>query len=144
MRRPILLVEDNEDDVFFMQQVKRTIGLPHPMHVLEHGRKAIAYLKGDGEFQDREKFPMPVLVLLDLKLPYVPGLDVLKWIREEFESKLLVIVLTASSEISDIDAAYRLGANSYLIKPGNIDALKEMMQTLCDYWLRHNRPPSGG
>jgi len=140
--RTILLVEDNEDDVFFMHQAKTEAGITNPMHVAEDGRQAIDYLEGRGKFANRAKYPLPFLVLLDLKLPLVLGLDVLKWIRERSELKtILVVVLTSSREARDIDAAYRLGANSYLVKPPTAQMLTELVKSIGDYWMVRNEPP---
>lgn len=142
MKSPILLVEDNSDDVFLLQQAGRKAGIDHPMQVAEHGRRAIEYLSGDGDFSNREKYPLPALVLLDLQLPYVTGLEVLRWIRERSEHRtLLVVVLTSSNQLSDVDAAYKLGANSFLVKPGRLDGLQSLFKALAEYWLHHNHPP---
>ncbi|MDB6123719.1 MAG: two-component system response regulator [Pedosphaera sp.] len=140
--RTILLVEDNEDDVFFMEQAKGRAGIQNPMQVAHNGQEAIDYLQGAGKYTDRSQFPLPFLILLDLKLPLVMGLDVLKWIRErpEFET-VLVVVLTSSREDRDIDTAYRIGANSYLVKPPTAQKLTELVKCLGDYWIRQNEPP---
>ena len=86
---------------------------------------------------------MPCLVLLDLKLPYVMGLEVLKWIREQPGPALVVVVLTSSGQDADIAAAYRLGANAYLIKPSEASKLDDMVKALKDFWLTHNTAPQG-
>ena len=140
--RTILLVEDNEDDVFFMHQARTDAGISNPMHVAEDGRQALDYLEGTGKYANREQFPVPFLVLLDLKLPLVPGLNVLKWIRERPELKtMLVVILTSSRESRDIDTAYRLGANSYLVKPPTSQMLTELVKSIGDYWMIKNEPP---
>jgi CheY-like chemotaxis protein len=140
--KTVLLVEDTEDDVFFLKRALREAKLDHPLQVVNDGKKAIDYLAGTGEFADREKYPLPFLVLLDLKLPYVMGLEVLKWIRDqpEFES-ILVVVLTSSQEDKDIRETYRLRGNSYLIKPPNRAKLLELVKSLGDYWFQHNQTP---
>jgi CheY-like chemotaxis protein len=143
MNRHILLVEDNEDDAFLMCQAKSKAGIPNPMHIARDGRRAIAYLKGEDEFHDRIKFPLPTLILLDLKLPYVTGHEVLQWIRtQSLVPTSLVVVLTASKDASDIEAAYRAGANSYLVKPSCLDALRDLVISTMDYWLARNEPPT--
>ena len=141
--KTVLLVEDTEDDVFFLKRALREANLNHPLHVVNDGKKAIDYMAGAGEYADREKYPLPFLVLLDLKLPYVMGLDVLKWIRNrpEFES-ILVVVLTSSQEDKDIRETYRLRGNSYLIKPPNRAKLLELVKSLGDYWFQHNQTPA--
>ena len=141
--RTILLVEDNEDDVFFMERAKISVGIQNPMQVARNGQEALDYLQGAGPYADRKQFPLPFLVLLDLKLPFVLGLDVLKWIRERAELKtILVVILTSSREDRDIDTAYRLGANSYLVKPPTPEMLIEIVKSLGDYWVAKNAPPT--
>ena len=137
--RTLMLVEDSEDDVFFMKRAMRSAGISNPVQILEDGEKAVAYLEGAGEYHDREKYPLPSLILLDLKLPLKNGLEVLKWIRsrEELET-IIVIVLTSSKEDSDLDHAYRLGANSYLVKPPTAEKLVELAKALKLYWLCFN------
>ena len=143
MTRTILLVEDNEDDVFLMQQSIKKAGISNPVQIVEDGQDVLNYLQGLAKFRDRPKFPLPFLILLDLKLPLMSGLEVLGWIRERPEFKtILVVVLTASSEGRDVDTAYRLGANSYLVKPPGVEELDEMTRSLGDYWIRRNVPPT--
>lgn len=136
---PILLIEDNEDDVFFMRRAFKSAGIENQLLVVMDGQQAIDYLGGKEEFCDRTRFPLPVLVLLDLKLPHKSGHEVLSWIREQpdFET-LIVIVLTTSRETSDIEKAYRLGANAYLVKPPGAPELIEIVTSLKQFWLRHN------
>ena len=142
MNRTILLVEDDENDVFFFKRAAKLAGMMNPLHVAPDGRQAIAYLQGTGDFVDRTEFPLPGLVLLDLKLPYVMGLDVLKWIRAQPEFQtIIVIVFTSSKMAPDIDAAYRLGANSYVTQPVSPERLQAMLVVIKQYWLDLNEPP---
>ena len=115
--RTILQVEDDPNDVFLLQHAMKKVGLLNPIQVATDGQQAIDYLKGAGKFAEREEFPLPCLVLLDLKLPHVMGLNVLKWIRQQPGAPLVVVMLTASGEDADIATAYRLGANAFLTKP---------------------------
>lgn len=138
----ILQVEDDPNDVFLLQHAMTKAGVTNPVQVVTDGRQAIDYLKGAGKFADREKFPFPCLVLLDLKLPYVMGLDVLKWIRKGPGPALIVLMLTASGEEADIVAAYRRGANGFLVKPSEASKLQEMAKAIKDFWLTHNTLPS--
>src|SRR5438874_11736293 len=112
--KPILQVEDDYNDVVLLQHAMKDAGVANPIQVANDGREAIDYLQGAGKFSDREQFPMPCLVLLDLKLPYVMGLDVLKWIRQKIGTELVVVILSASAENADIAAAYYLGADASL------------------------------
>jgi CheY-like chemotaxis protein len=141
--KTILHVEDDSNDVFFFRRAMNKNGVLNPVQVVSDGRQAIDYLQGAGKFADREKFPLPGLVLLDLKLPYVMGLDVLRWIRQQCGSELIVLLLTASSEEADIAAAYRLGANGFLVKPSDASELEDMVKGIHQFWLVHNTSPGG-
>src|SRR5689334_6700769 len=141
MIRTILLVEDDKNDVFFMQQAMKTAGVLNPIRIASDGQQAIDYFKGAGKFANREEFPLPGLVLLDLKLPYVMGLDVLKWIRQQSEVAVIVVILSSSEEQDDIATAYRLGANGYLVKPSEAGRLLNMVKSIKDFWLTQNTPP---
>jgi len=140
----VLLVEDDENDVFFMQRAFREADIITPLHIAKDGREAIDYLSGNGKFADREKWPLPCLILMDLKLPYVLGLDVIKWLRSEpaFKS-IIVVVLTSSKQDADIEKAYALGANSYLVKPPDVQQLVAMVKRIKEYWIEMNQigPP---
>ena len=142
MTNTILQVEDDPNDVFFFQHAMTEVGVTNPIQVATNGQQAIDYLKGAGKFADRKTFPLPCLVLLDLKLPHVMGLDVLKWIREQPGGYArIVVILSASGEECDVAAAYRLGANGYLIKPPEVDKLQDMARAIKDFWLTQNTPP---
>src|ERR1051325_2718292 len=106
MERPILLVEDDPNDVFFLQQAMQKAGVLNPIQLASDGQESIDYFKGTGNFANREEFPLPYLVLLDLKLPQVMGLDVLKWLRQQPGVAAIVIILTSSREEADIATAY--------------------------------------
>ncbi len=142
MNKTVLLVKDSEDDVFFVRRAMQLAGRSPSLQVARDGQIAIDYLSGKGEYADRALFPMPDLVLLDLKLPRVLGLDVLKWIRSRLDFKLLpVVILTNSGERTDWERGYRLGANSYMVKPSTNEELRRLVQCLSDYWLRYNLLP---
>jgi CheY-like chemotaxis protein len=143
MTQPILLVEDDENDVLFMKIAMEESGISNILQVAEDGQQALEYLEGAGKYADRQKYPLPCLLLLDLKLPYVPGLEVLRKIRGDCPfRKTIVLVLTSSREESDIEQAYSLGANAYLLKPPSIDRLNVLMRAVKDFWLSFNMPPS--
>jgi CheY-like chemotaxis protein len=138
--RALLLVEDNEDDVFLMKRALQSAHVVNPLYVVEDGQEAVDYLGGNGKFADREQYPLPAVVFLDLKLPFISGHDVLAWIRrqKEFES-LVVIVLTSSNEASDLSRCYSLGANSYLVKPPTPEQLDDLAKAFKWYWLEYNQ-----
>jgi CheY-like chemotaxis protein len=136
----ILLVEDNEDDVFLMKRALKSAGIINPLSVAEDGQQAIDYLAGAGSFGDRVAHPIPAIVFLDLKLPLKRGLDVLAWIREQPTLEgMVVVVLTSSSEPSDLKEAYRLGANSYVVKPPTAGQLLDLAKAFKWYWLEFNQ-----
>ncbi len=108
-----LVVEDNKDDVLLLRRAFLKAKVLNPVHIAIDGEEAIAYLSGTGKYANRVEFPLPSLVLLDIKMPRVGGLEVLRWIRTQPGfSSLRVIMLTSSDEIRDVNAAYQLGANS--------------------------------
>lgn len=114
----ILLVEDNEDDVLLIRRAFERGLVGNPLESVRGGSEAIAYLNGDSPYWDRVKYPLPSLVLLDIKMPGADGFDVLRWIRRQPQfTRLCVVMLTSSDEIRDVNLAYKLGANSFLVKP---------------------------
>ena len=142
MNRTILLVEDSEDDVFFMKRAFKNTGISNPVQVVTDGQAALDYLSGQSAFADRYQFPLPSLVLLDLRLPLVPGMDVLKWIRSESQlTGLPVIVLTSSKHETDVTNAYALGASAFLVKPSDSKELVSMVKAIGEFWLNHNQAP---
>jgi CheY-like chemotaxis protein len=139
MTETILLVEDSEDDVFFMERAIKLTGEKINLRVAKDGQAAVDYLSGVRSFADRKEFPLPSLVLLDLKLPHIPGLEVLRWIRSRPELQTTpVVILTSSGERADLDRGYRLGANSFMVKPSESDDLVGLAKCLTDYWFRYN------
>jgi two-component system response regulator len=138
----ILVVEDDENDVFFLRRALQSTATPVELHVAVDGRQALDYLHGRDGFSDRTKFPLPNLVLLDLKVPYVSGLDVLRQIRATPElRKMIVLVLTSSALDSDVVQAYEIGANSFLVKPSRLEEQKTLAQSIVNYWLNTNLAP---
>jgi|SRR5579872_1131058 len=132
----ILMAEDDENDVFFMERAFKQANIVNPLNRAKDGEDAIAYLGGEGAYADRDKFPMPHLMLLDLKMPRKNGFEVISWVRQQPGLKRLpIVVLTSSKEDPDINRAYELGANTYLVKPVKFEGLVEMMKALNLYWL---------
>lgn len=140
--QPILYAEDDENDAFLMQRAFRQAGVTHPLKVVPDGNMAVAYLEGSGLFANREEHPLPCLVILDLKMPGKSGFQVLSWLRSQPNSiSLPALVLTSSNQDTDVQKAYQLGANGYLIKPGRPDELLKLVSGIKDYWLSENRAP---
>lgn len=140
--KTILQVEDDLNDVYLLSHSLRKAAIDCRLRVATDGKQAIDYLKGVGEFADREEHPLPDLILLDLKLPCMMGLEVLQWIRRQLGSRIVVVVLTSSALECDIEKAYALGANAFLTKPNNISVLQSMLKTACDFWFTYNSPPT--
>jgi CheY-like chemotaxis protein len=139
----ILLVEDEPNDVFLIERAFSKCEFQHSLRAVNDGEQAVAYLGGAREFGDRKKFPIPSLILLDLKLPRRTGLEVLTWLRGRHDSlkRLPVVVLTSSKQSTDINRAYELGANSYLVKPVAFDGLLDLVKAPNGYWARFNEKP---
>jgi CheY-like chemotaxis protein len=139
---PILLAEDNEDDIFLMERAFKKAKLTNPLRIVSDGEQALAYLKGEGIYADREQFPFPALVLLDIKMPRMNGLELLSVIRQDPQlRRLVVIFLTASNLDRDVNQAFDLQVNSYLVKPSDTDGMVETLDKVRDYWLRINQYP---
>jgi two-component system response regulator len=138
----ILLVEDNPDDELLTIDALAAGEVRADISVVRDGVEAIDFLFARGEHSERSSIPLPKLVLLDLKLPRMGGLQVLQQIRSDHRTKRLpVVVLTSSLEHADLSRAYDLGANSYLQKPVEFDSFTDIVKILGLYWLVHNRVP---
>lgn len=139
----ILHVEDDPNDVLLIARAFRKAEVPAQLQVVNDGEQALHYLSGTNSFSERDRFPLPALVLLDLKLPRKSGIEVLEWIRTcPGLRRIPVVMLTSSRQPVDINRAYELGVNAYLVKPVNFDGLVEMVKTLDAFWLRFNERPS--
>jgi len=138
----ILLAEDDSNDVLLIQRAFQRNHVANPVQVVRDGEEALAYLSGQAPFADRERHPLPVLMLMDLKMPRKSGLEVLEWVRQQPGLKRLpIIVLSSSNQSPDINRAYGLGANSYLVKPAGFDSLLDLVKNLDMYWLILNEKP---
>ena len=142
----MLYAEDEEDDVFFMRRACARTNFAAALKIVPDGQATVDYLAGTAPFRDRTEHPFPSVVALDLNLPILSGLEVLRWIRLQPElSGLVVVVLTSSNQASDLERAYKLGANSYLLKPCVPAEFEALVLSLYDYWfVRNQRPPSLG
>jgi CheY-like chemotaxis protein len=133
----ILIVDDNDDDVYALRRALKKANIANPQQIAHSGREAVDYLAGQGDFADRSKFPLPFLVFLDLKMPFMDGFDVLTWVRTQPAlASIVVVVLTGSDEVRDHQRAYSLGARSYLVKPASAADLRAVMESIQSYWLR--------
>jgi CheY-like chemotaxis protein len=140
----ILLVEDRRMDVELTLDAFREARLSNTVQVASTGEQALDYLYGRGAYADRSCYPLPDLILLDLKLPGIDGLEVLRQVKStDGLRRIPVVVLTSSRESSDRDLSYDYGVNSFLVKPITFDGFMEVVKKVDDYWLTLNMPPSG-
>ena len=138
----ILIADDSEEDVHFIRRAFDRSGLVNPLFVVHDGEEAIAYLKGEGRFSNRDEYPLPSLLLLDLKMPNKNGFEVLEWLRNDPQLRTLrVVVLTNSGMTTDINRAYRLGANSFMVKPVDKDQFFAITDAIRGYWLWMSEVP---
>ena len=138
----ILLAEDDENQVLLTRRAFQQAGLLNPIIAVEDGDQVIAYLKGEGKYANREEFPLPTLLLLDLKMPNRNGFEVLSWIRRQSTfSSLRVVVLTTSDRVLDVNRAYQLGANSFLTKPIDFRDFVQLTVAIRGYWLWLSKAP---
>lgn len=132
----VLYAEDDENDVFFMKRAFAKLPTSRPLYVVQDGQEAVDYLVGRGAFGDRATFPVPDLMILDIKMPHLSGREVLEWVRQRGQfSKMRVVMLTSSTHDEDVKFCAKTGANAYLIKPSQADKLIELMAGLlaaCD------------
>jgi CheY-like chemotaxis protein len=138
----ILLVEDNESDIALVRRAFSKSKVPNPLQVVRSGEEALEYLKGSDRYANRYEYPLPDLILLDLNLPGMDGVEVLRWIRQQPGLKpLRVVVLSSSEAQADATKAYQDGANSFLVKPLDFDELVNVTRAIQGYWLLASRTP---
>lgn len=137
--KSILVVEDDDNDIFLVQRACQRSGLPHTLHVAKSGLEAVAYLDGNGKYADRDVHPLPQVVFLDVNMPQMDGLAVLTWIRSQPRFvDLPVIMLTSTIDASDVQRAFSLGVNSYLRKGHDLNEFGQGMRVILKYWLELN------
>jgi CheY-like chemotaxis protein len=140
--KSFLVAEDDENDVFFLQRAFQQAKIENPLHVVRDGQEAIDYLSGAGDFSDRKLHPLPYLFILDLKMPRKTGLDVLAWLQEQPELRCIpVVVLSSSAQVRDIDKAYELGVNAFIVKPANLEKRVKLAKAIGTFWLELNEVP---
>src|SRR3989442_4681475 len=138
----ILLVEDDGADILLLRRAFRNAHIANHLIEVRDGQAAIQYLSGEGDYADRTRYPIPFLILLDLRLPKLSGFEVIAWMRDQPQlANLIVVVLTASDHVPDVTKARDLGANSYLVKPGNFQELVGMVRPIKGRWLLLDRLP---
>ena len=136
-----LIAEDEENTQILIQQAYANLGLSVPMHFVDNGQEVIDYLEGGGSFSDRKTFPLPALILLDLKMPRKNGLEVLEWVRSSKFKEIVVVMFSGSDSEGDVRAAYRLGVNSFIHKPTTLSDLQHVLSAIHHYWFGCNYIP---
>lgn len=135
MNTPLLWIEDDQNDILLVGRAMVKVGM-QPSAIIRDGEEAILYLSGQGNYIDRNRHPLPSLILLDLKLPKRSGLEVLRWLREQpILRRIPTIVFTSSTETDDINRAYELGANAYLVKPVDMEGLISTLRRVQEFWI---------
>ena len=141
-RAIILIAEDEEDYVLLLKRAFSQANISNPIFSVSTGKETLAYLKGEGKYSNRDEHPLPDLLLLDLKLPGHSGLEILRWLRAQAGlAGLRVVVLTSSDQLKDVNDAYRLGANSFLMKPYDFEDLVHLAKVIQEYWLYLSKTP---
>jgi CheY-like chemotaxis protein len=131
----VLLVEDDLNDIFLVKRAFKMARLGTPLQVVTDGEEAVAYLKGDGKYADRTAYPMPMLVVMDITMPRKSGFEVLEWIKTDGPLRRIPIVIVSSSDRpQDINRAYELGANAYMVKPVDFHAVEHLFEAITQYW----------
>jgi len=135
----LLVAEDDANDIFLLKHAFQQAEIPNPLHFVHDGQEAVDYLAGVGEFSDRDHYPLPSLLILDLKMPRKTGMEVLTWLNEQPELRRLpVLVFTSSAHQKDVERAYDLGANAFVVKPSSISRRVELAKVIKGFWLDFN------
>lgn len=138
----ILLVEDTPSDAMLIRRSFEKTNVLNPIVWTKNGQEALAYLSGLGQYSDRNMYPLPALILLDLDLPEMTGFELLQWKRSQPNIRRIpAVILTIDNASSTVNAAYDLGANSYLVKPGNPEEVMRVVKIIQEYWLGLNQAP---
>ena len=132
---PVLVAEDNEDEIALLELAFRKVGFNGPIRFVRDGHRAVEYLEGRNEYADRKQFPFPKVILTDLKMPRISGLELLQWLRKHPKCHVIPAILLSGSGLdSDVKDAYKFGANTYFQKPGGFEGMVELLRHLKAYW----------
>lgn len=138
----ILIAEDDPNDVMLLELAIRKNGITSPVRVVRDGEEAVEYLEGKGEYSNRRKFPLPSVIITDVKMPRRSGLEVVEWVRRHPQYGIIPVLMLSGSRIeNDVVNAYRLGANTYFSKPSTLDELTQLIGLAHQYWSRSEHPP---
>ncbi|HEY3860778.1 MAG TPA: response regulator [Verrucomicrobiae bacterium] len=139
----VLLAEDDPNDVFLFKHAFESARVDNRLQVVNDGQQAIDYLSGAGEFADRDKFPFPTLLVLDVKMPRKTGIEVLQWLKkQENLSCLPTIMLSSSANPEDVENTYRLGVNAFVVKPQGTESRVDLAKLIKGFWLTFNELPN--
>jgi CheY-like chemotaxis protein len=132
----VLLVEDDENDVVLVMHTFKKAQILNPLQVVTDGAEAVEYLKGDGKYEDREQWPLPELIVMDIKMPRLSGFEVLEWVKGNGGPlrRIPIVIVSGSDNPDDINRAYELGANAYMVKPMDSRGVEHLFQSITHYW----------
>jgi len=132
----VLLVEDDLNDIFLVKRAFKLARIPNPLQVVTDGVEAINYLSGKDKYADRKTYPLPKLIVMDIKMPRKSGFEVLEWVKGDGRPLRLIpiIIVSSSDNPADINRAYELGANAYMVKPMDFRAVEHLFQSITHYW----------
>jgi len=145
MAETILFVEDSEDDRLMFERALRRLPFKTEVRFANDGHEAISYLEGKDQYSDRQKFPIPTVIFSDVKMPDISGFDLLEWLRNQSPGefhRIPVVMFSSSDDQQDIDRAYDLGANAYLVKPHAFEQLQKLFRATGEFFLEHAEKPS--
>ena len=135
-RFTVLLVEDDLNDIFLVKRAFKLAHLQNPLQVVTDGQEAINYLKGEGKYSNRDAYPLPKLIVMDIKMPRRTGFEVLEWVKGSSRPlrRIPIVIVSSSDNPADINRAYELGANAYMVKPVDFKAVEHLFQSITHYW----------
>jgi len=131
----VLLVEDDLNDIFLVKRAFKRAQVTNPLQVVTDGAEAIQYLQGKGKYSDRRTYPLPKLIVMDIRMPRKTGFEVLEWVKNDGQLKRIPVIIVSSSDSpQEINRAYELGANAYMIKPMDFKSVENLFQSITHYW----------
>jgi len=132
----VLLVEDDLNDIFIVKRAFKMADIHTPLQVVTDGQEAVSYLRGDGKYADRNAYPIPRLIVMDIRMPRKTGFEVLEWVKTNRQPlrRIPIVIVSSSENPEDINRAYELGANAYMVKPMNFREVEHLFATITHYW----------